>query len=170
MNMRPGWVVPDALALRSCMKCQDAINSLRAAQDEFGLRYYRCRHGTALEYCVPVGRWYLQTQVELGGRSQLACSQHVEARRARDLCRCTLSGGHGINLLGWCGVHPSTHTSLIETSQLDAIATLLREVFAYVLQEAPAWLSGLDHAVPETIDDANTWLKARLAAGLQRKQ
>jgi hypothetical protein len=127
-------------------------------------------HATALEYCVPVGRWYLHAQVDLGGRSQLACSQHVEARRARDLCRCVLSGGHGINLLGWCGVHPSTHTNLIAASQLEVIATLVREVFAFVLQEAPAWLSGLDHAVPETIDDANTWLEARLPTGSQRKQ
>lgn len=57
--------------------------------------------------------------------------------------------------------------NLIEASRTDDVAALLREVFAYVLQEAPTWLAGLDHDIPEEIEDANTWVADRMsAAGL----
>jgi hypothetical protein len=123
------------------------------------------RSASTLEYRVPVGRWYLRSHVDLGGRFQLACSQGIEARGKQDLCICALS--NDINLLRWCGVHPAMRANLIEASRLDEVAALLRETFFYVLQEAPAWLEGLDHDIPEEIEDANTWIANRLsAAGL----
>jgi hypothetical protein len=75
-----------------------------------------------------------------------------------------------INLLDWSGAHPSMRTHLIEASRLDEIAALLYEVFAYVLQEAPSWLEGLDHEIPEAIEDANTWLDARLVSRVRGTQ
>ncbi len=123
------------------------------------------RSSSTLDYRVPVGPWYLRSHIDLGGRSQLACSQWIEARRTQDLCMCALS--NDINLLRWCGVHPSMRANLIEASRLDEVAALLREIFGYVLEEAPAWLAGLDHDIPEAIEDANTWPADRIsAAGL----
>ena len=120
------------------------------------------RSSSTLDYSVPVGRWYLRSHVDLGGRSQLACSQRIEARRKLDLCPCALS--NDINLLRWCGVHPSMRTSLIEAGRLDEVAEVLRENFYYVLLESQAWLAGLEHDIPEEIEDANTWMANRLSA------
>lgn len=120
-----------------------------------------CRSSSTLDYRVPVGRWYLRSHIDLGGRSQLACSQLIEARRKQDLCTCALS--NEINLLRWCGVHPSMRANLIEESRVDEVAALLREIFCYVLQEAPAWLADLEHDIPEEIEDANTWIADRLS-------
>lgn len=116
---------------------------------------------STLDYRVPVGRWYLRSHIDLGGRSQLACSQIIEARRKQDLCICALS--NDLNLLRWCGVDPSMRANLIEASRIDEVAALLREIFCYVLQEAPAWLAGLDHDIPEEIEDATTWFTDRLS-------
>lgn len=121
------------------------------------------RTKTVLHYFAAVGRWYFSTHVDLGGQSLLKYSHGIYARLPVDLAHCPLSQGHGQNLLDWCGVHPSSNTNLIPLDQLEDIALLLQETSVYALKSASDWLSGIDHSLPEVLEDQDTWMQDRLA-------
>jgi hypothetical protein len=121
------------------------------------------RTKTVLHYFAPVGRWYFSAHVDLGGQSLLTYSHSIYARSPVDLAHFPLSQGHCQNLLDWCGVHPSTDTNLIPTDQFEDIALLLQETTAYALKSSAGWLSGIDHSIPEVLEDEDTWMQDRLA-------
>lgn len=121
------------------------------------------RTKTVLEYFAPIGRWYISTHVDLGGQSLLRYSHTIYARPPIDLAQCPLSQGHGQNLLDWCGVSPNTSTSLIAFDQFEDIAALLREASSCALQAASGWVDGIDHSIPDVLEDQDTWMQDRLA-------
>jgi hypothetical protein len=106
-----------------------------------------------LQYCLPIGRWYLFTSLDMAGRKQLNFGQWISARRKIDFCPTRLQPA--ISPLSWMGIHPETGFDLIEELELRTVAATVSELSARVVQQIPLWLEGLSHNVPEDVDDSS---------------
>lgn len=108
--------------------------------------------GAGLNFCEPIGDWYLITSLDVSGQSQLECSQRVAPRRTIDTCFTDLLAG--ANLLSWCGIHPNTRYDLIQTGELDVVVESVLAACQMFRQFVPEALTGLHHEIPEQLEDA----------------
>jgi hypothetical protein len=106
-----------------------------------------------LQYCLPIGQWYLFTSLDMAGRKQLNFGQWISARRKIDFCPTRLQPA--ISPLSWMGIHPETGFDLIQEQELRTVAATVSELSARVVQQIPVWLEGLSHNVPEDVDDSS---------------
>jgi len=106
-----------------------------------------------LQYCLPIGPWYLFTSLDMAGRKQLNFGQWISARRKIDFCPTRLQPA--ISPLSWMGIHPETGFDLIQEQELRTVAATVSELSARVVQQIPVWLEGLSHNVPEDVDDSS---------------
>ncbi len=107
---------------------------------------------SGLHYCLGIPPWHLLTSIDLGGRKQLTYSHWLSPRRGIDDCATDLSSG--VSLLNWCGIHRSTAFDLIQDNEIESLGELLRDVCEYFIKSLPDLLSGLDHNIPETLEDS----------------
>jgi hypothetical protein len=106
-----------------------------------------------LQYCLPIGRWYLFTSLDMAGRKQLNFGQWISARRKVDFCPTRLHPA--ISPLSWLGVHPDTGFDLIQEHEGKEVAATVAALCSQVLQQIPVLLSGLSHQISEDVDDSS---------------
>jgi len=56
--------------------------------------------------------------------------------------------------MNWCGLQGETSFDLIQTSEIQEVAQTVARFSSRVLQIMPELLSGLEHSLPEEIEDA----------------
>jgi len=99
-----------------------------------------------------LGSWHLSASLDLAGHAQLNYSHLISARQRIDLCPTYLH--HSICPMNWCGLQGETSFDLIQTSEIQEVAQTVARFSSRVLQIMPELLSGLEHSLPEEIEDA----------------
>lgn len=107
---------------------------------------------SGLQFSKTFGSWHLTTSLDLAGHAQLNYSHWVGARHRIDLCPTHLNPG--ICPMNWYGIHPGTSFDLIEASEVQRTAETVGKFCARVLDLAPELLTGLEHDLPEEIEDS----------------
>ena len=104
-----------------------------------------------LHFSKLFGSWHVTTVLDLAGPAQLNYGQRISARRRIDLCPTDLDPS--ICPMSWCGIHRGTAFDLIQTSEVQEIAATVARFSSHVVEVIPALLSGLEHKLPENIED-----------------
>jgi hypothetical protein len=109
------------------------------------------RRRGGLQYCLPIGPWYLFTSLDTAGRKQLNFGAWISARHKIDFCPTRLQPA--VSPLSWLGIHPETGFDLIQEHELQQVAAIVSELCMRVVEQVPVWLEGLSHNIPEDVDD-----------------
>lgn len=108
-------------------------------------------HSFGLHFSKPFGSWHVTTVLDFAGHAQLNYEHHICARRRIDLCPTDLNPG--ICPMTWFGIHRGTAFDLIQTGEIQEVAETVARFSSRVLEVVPALLSGLEHKLPEEMED-----------------
>lgn len=109
------------------------------------------RSRSGIEYVTKVGPWFVQTRLDWDGRAQLNYAHWITPRRRLDSCPTQLV--NSIGPMSWCGIHRDTTFDLVQLHELDATAWAVAGFCSRVLEALPRLLAGLEHRLPEAMED-----------------
>jgi hypothetical protein len=109
----------------------------------------RTRNG--IEYVTKIGPWFVQTNLDWADRAQLNYAHWITPRRRLDSCPTQLV--NSIGPMSWCGIHRDTTFDLVQLHELDSTARAVAGFCCRVLDALPRLLDGLEHRVPEVMED-----------------
>jgi hypothetical protein len=109
----------------------------------------RTRNG--IEYVTKFGPWFVQTSLDWAGRAQLNYAHWITPRRRLDSCPTQLVSS--IGPMSWCGIQRDTTFDLVQLHELDSTVLALAGFCRRVLDTLPRLLHGLEHRLPQTMED-----------------
>ena len=126
--------------------------------------------GYACRFQLQIGKWFLQTSIDVHSVYQLRYSHTITARSAqmsfKDHCPVQLKEG-GVNVLNWLGVHPATEYTQLRPEDLTQTARFVAEMTRHFVKHAPVLLSGLTHDIEDSRDKDQS--RVQQGASLENK-
>jgi hypothetical protein len=109
------------------------------------------RTRSGIEYVTKIGPWFAHTSLDWAGRPQLNYAHWITARRQVDSCPTQLV--NSVGPMSWCGIHRDTTFDLVQLRELEMTAQALAGFCRIVLDALPRLLAGLEHCLPEAMED-----------------
>ncbi|HEY6924092.1 MAG TPA: hypothetical protein VI653_11530 [Steroidobacteraceae bacterium] len=109
------------------------------------------RTRTGIEYVTKIGPWFVQTSLDWAGGAQLNYAHWITPRRRLDACPTQLV--NSIGPMSWWGIQRDTTFDLVQRHELDSSARALAGFCRRVLDALPRLLDGLEHCLPEAMED-----------------